>query len=179
MFQISISGLGQIYHEYMDIQEDIERKINRGLSVLESEMQNLLGEHILNDLYGAWGEPKAYDRTYAMLSSDAIVSKSGNLRLEFQYEPHWDAPSYNRDNKREKRGDELISILQTNDGWTYQPSEDTLERDIMPRPFWNNFVREVRESLIINTLADSLSGYIFIPEGNDIILDGTELLPEA
>ena len=179
MFQLYISGLGQIYHEYMTIHDDVELKINRGLSVLESEMRMSLGEHIMSDMYSAWGEPKAYDRTYAMLSNDAIESKSGNLKLEFYYEPHWDAPSTGNYGVAEKSGNELIEVIQTNSGWTYKPNEDTNGRKIMPRPFWNNFVRELRDSLIINTLADSLSGYIFIPEGDDVILDGTELLAEA
>ena len=63
--------------------------------------------------------------------------------------------------------DDLIEIIQTNSGWKYEPSKDKSGREIMPRPFWNNFVEEQRNGALINSFARGFGG-----SGFDIELEG-------
>lgn len=182
-FNVEISGLGQIMQEYAKEEEEIRKQLSGALKIVESNLRSSLKEHIATDMYEPWALPLWYVRTGGMIDDEAIESSTKGLRLDFSYEPHWDFPEYTYSAKgervREKRGNELIEVIQTNSGWTWQPKEDTQDRQIMPRPFWNNFVREAQNSLIMDGLITNLSGYTLIPDGNDVLLDGNEFLAEG
>ncbi len=100
-----------------------------------------------------------------MLSSDNIHPDVKGLSLNFLYTPNAKHTAKNWSSGMSS--DDLIEIIQTNEGWRYEPSKDKNGREIMPRPFWNNFVEEQRNGALMYSFAKG-----FIGSGFDLVLEG-------
>lgn len=160
--------------------KEIEISSLIALSEVGEDMKLCLQEHIHNDWYEKWGEPREYQRRTDdpslgtpigdISNMESYVLKSG---LRFRYNPKGN-------HKNEKwsiqNGDDLIRIIQDNLGWKWKPTEDTEGRMIMPRPFWDNFVEEEETralSSFINALR-KVNGEIDIVEEPNERIDLSE-----
>ena len=181
-FKVSVSQERTLLDDYQKEEGEIRAHFSEAINMIASEMKENLQKHIYEDWYLPWGKPKRYKRRTdnpdlgTPLGSDqnihAIPSKD---TLEFIYDPsgeHTNEKYHTRD------GDDLIRVIQMNSGWTWQPNEDRGGREIMPRPFWNNFVDEQESGGIINAFIAGMAPYKVIAEGKDkdVVLDGTERL---
>ena len=161
-----------------------------GLQFLASDMISTLQKHIWNDWHEPWGEPLVYKRrTDAENDPDQgylgvplgdtrnMSTEIRDLSLAFVYEP---TGRHTTHSWSTVNGDALISIIQRNAGWKYEPGKDKDHRNVMPRPFWNNFVEDEKNGAAFGAFEYGFSGrgYDLIREGNDVVFDGNEsMLP--
>lgn len=165
--------------------KQIERASEKGLKSVGSEFIKNLQTHIREDWYEAWGEPKKYIRRTdkgggtPLGSSKNMSAKVDGLTLDFTYSPTGD---HANSKWHTKDGDALIKVIQENFGWTYTPSKDQKGRRIMPRPFWDNFVKEEKAWRAFDAFRNgfvaskNLDDYQFIVEGGnkDIVFDTSD-----
>ena len=127
-----------------------------------SDMIMSLQYHIREDWYEPWGPPKAYERRTNTGDPDALGSEKNmhpdvnGLSLSFVYAPT------GRHTVREwnsRSGDALIETIQTDSGWTWEPDKDKRGREIMPRPFWNNFGEEMRNGEAFDSFERGFAGH--------------------
>lgn len=171
--------------------KDINKKVGQvikasedGLKAVGSEFIHNLQTHIREDWYEPWGEPRQYKRRTdggggigEPLGSEKNMSADvRGLTLDFTYTPESNWIGY------PISGDALIDIIQT-DGWkTLIPTFDKKMRMIMPRPFWDNFVKEEKAWRAFDafrngfTTSKKLDEYQFLVEGgkNDIVFDDND-----
>lgn len=187
-FKVNLEWDGTLEDDVSAQKKGIEAAANAGLRSVESQMYADLQRHIREDWYRPWGPPKMYERR---TDNEALGTPLGDpsnmdssvsgLSLEFVYSPSGDHeyPAWSNS----ASGDKLISILQTNDGWRWKPSTDKKGREIMPRPFWNNFVREQFGGAAFDSFEYGFAGRGFdlIREGGekDLLHSGGESEPEA
>jgi hypothetical protein len=163
-FKVTVSGLETIDIDVQKETANIEKKIPSALRVVGAEMIANLQEHIKNDWYSQY-KPKKYKRRTddpslgtPIGSEEYMDAQVENNTLTFTYEPrgeHKYKGWHNRDN------DDLINFLQV--GTEYMP----------PRPFWNNFVQDQRDSGIMNAFSQGMRPYNVIREGIgiDVLFD--------
>lgn len=190
LFQVSAKWEGSLKQEVDQFIPQIKDAAHRGLIMCGGDMTLNLLSHIKNDLYEKWGDPLVYKRRKdhkgygtSMLDSSNIHPDVKGLTLSFLYTPN--AEHSAEEWSRNITSDELIEVIQTDDGWTewqdkdggdprsWAPSMDTKGREIMPRPFWNNFVQEQRYGAIMNSFAKGFHGtdFDFVLEGGVLDLD--------
>lgn len=173
-FKVNIEWDGTLEGDVAAQRKGIEAAANAGLRSVESQMYVDLQRHIRDDWYRPWGPPKEYERR---TDNDSLGTPLGDpanmdstvtgLSLAFVYSPSGEhaVPEWSNT----ASGDKLISILQTADGWRYPPTEDRKGREIMPRPFWNNFVREQFGGAAFDAFE-----YGFAGRGFDLLREGGE-----
>ena len=167
----------------------INRAAEKGLHFCGIDMMLNLTDHIKWDMYYKWGDPLVYKRRKdhkkygtSMLDPSNIHQDVKGLTLSFLYTPN--AEHSAEEWSRNITSDELIEVIQTNDGWTewqdkdggdprsWAPLMDTKGREIMPRPFWNNFVEEQRNGALLASFARGFTdGGVFNLELEGGILD--------
>ena len=190
LFKITVSGFETAEEDIQTERKGIEAAATAGLRFTESQFYTDLERHVREDWYEPWGPPKAYMRRTdepvlgtplgdMEKNAEPYTSVDG-LTLSFVYQPTGKHDFYDWSTVD---GDQLIKIIQTNGEWKYKPRKDQKKRSIMPRPFWNNFVREEMNGGAVDAFEYGFSGrgYDFIREGadHDLIWDGGEgLLPE-
>lgn len=180
----TITGIEGTEEILPEIENKLKRPINQALNYVGSEMIANLQEHIKEDWYEPWGEPLVYKRRTDDISLGTPLGAEANMdstvrkqQLIFTYEPSGEHENSNWNNHN---GDDLIRMIQENDGWTpgWKPKLDKQGRMIMKRPFWNNFVEDQANEKIAQNFAYGMPDHQVIPEGagKDVILDGTEKL---
>lgn len=178
MFRVSVKWEGSLEQDVEDHVPRIRDAANMALHSCESMMSASLLEHIQNDWFNAWGEPLVYKRRSqfpqygkGLANPDNITTHVNGLSLSFLYEPNAQHSASNW--SRNLSPDELIEVIQTNSGWKYEPTQDRKMRRIMPRPFWNNFVEEMRNGMLFAAFENGFGGrgYDLVREGGDKDLD--------
>lgn len=177
-FKFSVSAEG-LESEISSALGDVEKKIPGALQFVGAEMQDALVRHLREDWYEAWGAPQVYERDTDKNPAKGLMSKNrmrvevngGNLLFDYV------------DAKRRSDGswtdeDEVIKIIGSNSGWEFQPKKDKLGRTIIPRPFWNNFVEEMKNEGIINALVSGMKqqGETVQKDGKDVEFGANESL---
>lgn len=170
-FNITIRGEETLTNELNDLVGDIKNVCGYGLQFASSEMISSLQEHIQRDWYDPWGPPKDYERRTDHPGDGTPLGDERNmnvrvsdLSLSFIYAPTG-KHTVRAWNKRS--GDALINTIQTGSGWSWKPTKDRKNREIMPRPFWNNFVEEQRNGALFDAFEYGFSG-----RGFDLIREG-------
>lgn len=178
LFKVSAKWEGSLEQDVDSHLPGIKSAANMALHSCESMMGISLLEHIQNDWYEAWGEPLVYKRRTdnpeygtPLGDPDNITSHVSGLSLSFLYEPNAKHSAANW--SRDLSPDELIEVIQTNSGWKYEPSTDIHNKPIMKRPFWNNFVQELRNGLLFTMFEEGFGGrgYDLVREGGEKDLD--------
>lgn len=164
---------------------EIRAHFPKALKNVASEMTVNLQEHIQHDWYEPWGKPKQYKRRTDDSSLGTPLGSAENMHfeinggaLDFLYTP---SGEHEKDKWSTTGGDDLIRIIQGNTGWKYPPGEDKQGRNIMKRPFWDNFVDDqVHHGIIDAFIAGMPKKYKIMVEGgeSDVMLDGNEKLGE-
>lgn len=131
-----------------------------------STMRESLKQHIHSDWYVKWGEPKVYKRRTDNPSLGTPLGSDENIitvvdprtrTLTFGYRPkgeHQDAGWYSYD------GDAIISMIEEGKSsplWMFEPGEDQHQREIMPRPFWSNFLNEMQNGKIMEAFTEGFA----------------------
>lgn len=172
---ITVKGWNTVENELKDVLYEMKKPIRRGLETAAMAMAPALKQHIADDWYDAWGPPKKYLRRtdypeygpglYEQVE-EAVVKDDSVL---FEYLP---SARHSLEIDPETRyvpegGDELINIIQYNRGWLDPPNLDRQGRHIMPRPFWNNFVEEMKNGLLMDAFEAGFSsgGWSMVREG--------------
>lgn len=159
LFRVTISGIEGLKQELNQEVLNISTTASNALLLVGAEMRNRLKFHIDNDWYHQY-EPRVYKRRTDRPQYGTPLGDDKNiddvvtgLKLEFSYEPtgehsveHWHA----------RDGDELIEFIQLGD------------LNMPPRPFWNNFVDEMRNGAIIKAFADAMHPYNLIYDNDDV-----------
>lgn len=152
---ITVQGTDSIDKDLDTAIQDMKRPggpIDKGLREAATYFAPTLRQHLYDDWYEAWGEPKKYIRrtdnngygkSLFDYVEDAVVD-ANKLSIHFDYIPSGEHALYGNG----ANGDELINIIQYNRGWKWQPKVDSKQREIMPRPFWNNFIEEMKSGVI-------------------------------
>ena len=157
----------QITAKIIGLDEDLKKEEKRYLSLSENALQFVgaemvldLQKHIKEDWYEKWGEPLVYRRrtdnpSYGTpLGSEENMTydkeRSGNqVEFVFGYFPNGEHNNpLPGEDWHSADGNDLIKIIQENEGWKYPVDEDTQGRTIMPRPFWDNFVEEQKTKAV-------------------------------
>lgn len=171
LFKVTVSGFETVENDLEKEQKQIEKASVEGLRMVESQFYADLERHIQKDWYEAWGEPKQYERRTDDPSLGPPLGDFSNmnseikgLTLTFDYFP---SGKHSNGEWNNHNGDEIIKIIQMNEGWSYPVNEDRQKRMIMPRPFWNNFVEEEfnGQAFAVFDYGFSGRGYDLIPEG--------------
>lgn len=170
-FKVTVRGVEEMNQELNNEVLQIHNAAHNALYNVSAEMRYALKRHIKNDWYDHPYEPRVYKRRTdnpqlgTPLGDDENIDDTVNgLKLEFAYEPtgkhsvdHW----YARD------GDKLIEFLQVGD------------INMPPRPFWNNFVDEMRNGAIMRTFAEAMKPYNLIYDESEISMDDGESMLEG
>ena len=176
LFSVTTKWEGSLEQEVEAHVPRIKDAANMALHQCATGMISSLQEHIQHDWLEPWGDPIVYQRRTddpdnrgtPLGSEDYMFPDVRGLTLTFSYEPKGDHanPTWHTHD-----GDEIISILQTAKGWTpgWEPDLDRRLRNIMPRPFWNNFVEEQRCGVLFDTFEYGFGG-----RGYDLIREGGE-----
>lgn len=173
LFKCDISGFDALEAEVKAEYGKIYARIPIGLATVGAEMIVKLKEHIAEDWYTQY-QPRKYKRRTddpslgTPLGSDEnidVIMGRGStpdlMQMIFIYEPTGE----HQNPKWSKRNDdELIEFLQLGN----------LKKGFPPRPFWNNFVRNVEHG-IFPIFSDAMAPYRLIPDGTDN-LDLSEFL---
>lgn len=169
--KITIKDSGVLEKEFADTLYEMKKPIGRGLHTAAAVFAPALRQHIADDWYDAWGPPKKYLRRtdypeygpglYAQVE-EAVVNGETVL---FEYLPSGEH-SLTGENAS---GDDLIRIIQDDRGWEFPPTYDRQGRKIGPRPFWNNFVEEIRDGLAMDAFEYGFTsgGWSMIREGGE------------
>lgn len=163
-FKVTVSGEETLTNEINDQVALVSRAATDALRLVGSDMISSLQRHIRHDWYEPWGPPKDYERRTDKNDPDALGSEknmhvdANGLSLAFVYAPtgRHEVRSWNK-----RSGDALIETIQTNSGWTWEPTKDRKRREIMPRPFWNNFVEEQRNGALFDSFVRGFEGHGF------------------
>lgn len=163
-FHVSIQGEDTLSNEVNDQILAVSRAATDALRLVGSDMIESLQRHIRHDWYEPWGPPKDYERRTGKNDPDALGSEKNmhvdphGLSLSFVYSPtgRHEVRAWNK-----RSGDALIETIQTNSGWTWEPTKDKKRREIMPRPFWNNFVEEQRNGAAFDSFVRGFEGHGF------------------
>lgn len=172
-FKVTVTGLETIDTDFNEEMKKINSGVASALNLVASEMTDALKKHIKEDWYDPWGPPKEYIRRTDNPSYGRPLGGDKNITLEkdatsltFIYSPSgehqigkWNTHS----------GDSIIDILQENKGWSFEPSKDKKGRSIMARPFWDNFVSEMKDGGILDAFVRGMAkkNQIVLPEGGD------------
>lgn len=153
---ITIQGMDALDKELQDALYEMKKPIKRGLQTAASTLAPALRQHIADDWYDEWGPPRKYLRRtdypeygeglYAQVE-EAVVRDDAIL---FEYSPSGEYRYQKGHASSNANGDELINIIQYNRGWQFKPTLDRQGREIKPRPFWNNFVNEVKDGILMD-----------------------------
>lgn len=174
---ITVKGTDTIDKELQDVVREMEKPIRRGLETAAVTFAPTLRQHIADDWYDAWGPPKRYLRRtdypeygpglYEQVKEAVVKGDS----VEFEYLP---SARHSLEIDPEtgfvpEGGDDLINIIQYNRGWLNKPNRDRQGRSIMPRPFWNNFVEEMKSGILMDAFEYGFTsgGWTMIREGGD------------
>lgn len=170
-FNVTIRGEETLTNELNDLVGDIKNVCGYGLQFASSEMISSLQEHIQRDWYDPWGPPKDYERRTDHPGDGTPLGDERNmnvrvsdLSLSFIYAP---TGKHTVRAWSKRSGDALINTIQTGSGWSWKPTKDRKKREIMPRPFWNNFVEEQRNGALFDAFEYGFSG-----RGFDLIREG-------
>lgn len=167
--KITIRDFGVAEKELNDALYEMKKPIQRGLQTAATTFAPVLRQHIADDWYDAWGPPRKYLRRtdypeygeslYAQVEEATVRDGS----VEFVYLPN----GQHRLSGESASGDELIRIIQNNSEWEYKPTYDRQGREIMPRPFWNNFVEEMKDGILMDAFEYGFTsgGWSMIREG--------------
>lgn len=160
---VTMSGWESVKQELDDVMTAMKRPIRNGLATAGYAMAPALKQHIADDWYDAWGPPKKYLRRtdypergpslYEQVEEAVVRDDS----VFFEYLPSGEYRSAGGMKTSDANGDDLINIIQYNRGWTFPPSLDRQGRNIMPRPFWNNFVEEMKDGLLMDAFEAGFS----------------------
>lgn len=169
-FKVTVSGEETLTNEINDQIALVSRAATDALRLVGSDMISSLQRHIRHDWYEPWGPPKDYERRTNKNDPDALGSEKNmhvdpnGLSLAFVYAPtgRHEVRAWNK-----RSGDALINTIQTGSGWSWKPTKDRKKREIMPRPFWNNFVEEQRNGALFDAFE-----YGFSERGFDLIREG-------
>lgn len=170
---ITIQGLDGIDKELSDALYEMKKPIRRGLETASLTFVPVLQQHIETDWEDTWGEPIVYHRrtNYPELGTplgseeymNTEIGKDG-MSLRFDYTPKGKHKKYQI---AELNGDDLINVIQLNEGWRWEPHLDKNGRAIMQRPFWNNFVEEMKDGILMDAFEYGFTsgGWSMIREG--------------
>ena len=171
-FKVTITGLDTIDEDFELESRKIEKAFPHALHYVGSEMIANLRKHIFEDWYQQY-TPTLYQRRtddpslgQGLMSLDYMDAQIQGSQMQFIYEPsgdHANAAYHTRD------GDKLIEFLQVG------------AEGIPPRPFWNFFVEEQKNSGIMEAFMRGMKPYEVIPEGgeNDVVFEGNESMLQA
>ena len=176
-FNCDISGFDTLEAEVKAECDKIQAKIPEALDEVGALMISKLQQHIKNDWYKHPFRPSIYQRRTddpslgTPLGSDdkdnmgydpPTLTPDG-AALHFYYTPtgeHKEEIWHTRDQ------DELISFLQMGNA------------DMPPRPFWNNFVRDMEDS-ILPVLSEGMQPYLLTGDKTDSFDLSEFLLPQG
>lgn len=183
-FSVTITGEETLTNDLNDFIKGLRDPIWEGLSAVADGMTNSLQAHIQSDVYDAY-EPKSYPRRSENPRFGISLGDRRNMDIElhhmslsFIYEPKGDhsgkmqdaKDAYNKKNEPTGRtesswdeplkphpvhGDALIHRIQTGTGYDWKPKKGN--KEFPRRPFWDNFVEEQRNGVIIENFAFGFS----------------------
>lgn len=176
IFDVKITGLDGIRKDVYRVKKSLKQPINNGLTMMGDAMVEPLQRHIKEDWYDQY-EPHKYKRRTDDSSLGRPMGDSDNMQttvkdgaLLFEYNP---LTQHKNPDWDDHDPDLLIYRIQYNDKWKYPPECDE-------RPFWRNFVDEMRDS---NTLPYAFrAGFgnvenvklVFEGKGKDIVFEPGE-----
>lgn len=166
---ITIKGMDGLDKELSDALYEMKKPIQRGLQNAAMTFAPALKQHIADDWYDAWGPPRKYlRRTDYTKYGESLYSQVDEATVhdgyvDFVYLPNGQHRLYGES----ASGDDLIRIIQNNSGWEFKPSYDRQGREIMPRPFWNNFVEEMKDGILMDAFEYGFTsgGWSMVREG--------------
>ncbi len=160
-FKCTITDDNSLNCECETVIGKIQKQIPYALETVGSEMIVDLQKHITQDWYVQY-KPKIYKRrTDAAYLGKSLANKDNmnvivkNNNLEFSYNP---TGEHKKEEWHKRDGEELISFIESGD------------KNIPPRPFWNNFVNEQIHSQIINSFFRGMGNEFAITFTNEDIL---------
>ena len=171
---IKTTGWESMEQDLDEAMIEMKKPIQKGLWTAGQIMAPILKQHIADDWYDAWGPPRKYMRRTDDPSQKGLYEQVEEAEVRgdsllFEYLPSGEYKSKSGLNTQGANGDELINIIQYNRGWKYEPSQDRQGRQIMARPFWNNFVEAMKSGLLYGAFEEGFKseGWSIIREGGD------------
>ena len=172
---VTMKGWDTVGKELDDALYEMKKPIRKGLETAGYAMAPALKQHIADDWYDAWGPPRKYlRRTDYPEYGEGLYEQVKEAEIHddsvlFEYLPNGEYRRASGAIANTASGDDLINIIQYNRGWEYKPSLDRQGREIMPRPFWNNFVEEMKNGILLDAFEAGFTtgGWSMIREGGD------------
>lgn len=191
--QAGIIGLETLHTDFDNETEGIRLRIPFALRTVGAELENCLRRHILDDVYAAYS-PISYPRRYNNPSFGTALPDAKNFDAEirggnvliFSYEPSGEhsgtlADTLNYQDLVHKpagaqpikphpaNGDMLIRRLEQGVGYDWQPATP-----IPPRPFYDNFLNDAQNHVIIDAFVAGMKPYDVKATKNEVTFDGSE-----
>ena len=159
IFNVKITGLDGIRKDVYRVKKSLKQPVEKGLLAMGEVMSTSLQKHIHDDWLADPWKPSEYIRRTgspyegSLGDPDSMQSTVQNSSLLFDYSPKTD--HFMDDNWDDHDPNLMIYRIENNDAWKFQPHDYTNpytgeEVPIKPRPFWHNFLDEMKGS---NTLA--------------------------
>ena len=182
-FNVKVTGLDGIRKDVYRVKKSLQKPIEQGLWEMSEVMTASLQRHIHDDWLADPWKPIEYIRRtngegigLGDKSNMKPVVQNGSLLYEYNpstehYVDDWD----------DKNPDLMIYRIENNDLWKFQP-RDRIDPEtgdavpIKPRPFWHNFLDEMKGS---NTLAYAFRRGFGDVEGVSIKFQGHDIEWEA
>lgn len=161
-FNVSVVGTNTIQRDLETELKNIENQSNLALNNIGAEMVNTL-QKFINEVWYKGYKPKVYKRRTDGAGGTPIGSrenmdyKVSKRQLYFSYEPTGEHINPKWSNRN---GDKLIEHIQ-------QGLNDYTEKEIPPRPFWNDFIEEEQFELF-STFKNAMLPYSVIADGQEI-----------
>ena len=178
-FNVKVTGLDGIRKDVYRVKKSLQKPIEQGLWEMSEVMTTSLQRHIHDDWLADPWKPSEYTRRtngegvgLGDKSNMKPVVQNGSLLYEYSpstehYVDEWD----------DHNPDLMIYRIEHNDLWKYPPrgKRDAETGDIVPikpRPFWSNFLDEMKGS---NDLLYAFRKGFGNPEGVSLRLDGKDI----
>ena len=180
LFKVSAKWEGSLEQDVDSHLPGIKSAANMALHSCESVLITSLSEHIQKDWFDRWYPIEYRRRTdhpedripgdgEPLGSEEYMDTKVSDLTLTFLYTPKSNHRYAKWANHR--WDDELIETIQLGPKgkWTWISQDDPPPE----RPFWNNFVEELRNGLLFAAFEDGFGGrgYDLVREGGEKDLD--------
>lgn len=177
-FKVTATGLDGIRKDVYRVKKSLQKPIEQGLSLMADEMTTILQRHIHDDWFADRWQPVQYIRRtngegvgLGDRSNMKPVVKDSTLFYEYSpttdhYVSDWD----------DHNPDLMIYRIENNELWKYPPTDRHGEEGevipIRPRPFWHNFLEEIKGN---NDLMYAFNSVFLRMDGVKLELDGKDI----
>ena len=152
-FNVRVTGLDGIRKDVYRVKKSLKTPIENGLRAVGDEMADVLQRHIHDDWLADPWKPVQYIRRtngegIGLGDRSNIKPTVTNGSLLFDFSP---STEHYVDEWDDHNPDLMIYRIENNDKWKYPPSgradpETGVLVPIRPRPFWHNFLDEIKST---------------------------------